>query len=106
VEPFPSLPQLRFNAGAAAFLNFADTTGHDLLDLNGAIEQREIGKSLVTFGAAAGVGAELDLGAVTLFASYRYVYDETTPIAPCILIARVCRADLTRGPACGGRHAA
>lgn len=75
------VPGLSVNAGATVFANFADTNGRDSLLLDGIFEERDIGKNEVTFGWSAGLGAELDIGAATLFANYRYFDDDTTPVA-------------------------
>lgn len=79
--PFAGMPQFRVNAGLTAFLNFADTEGVDELQLGGIFEQLDLGKNEVTFGWAAGVGAEWEIGATTLFANYRYMDDDVVPIA-------------------------
>jgi hypothetical protein len=79
--PFAGMPQFRVNAGLTAFLNFADTEGVDELQLGGIFEQLDLGKNEFTFGWAAGVGAEWEIGATTLFANYRYMDDDVVPIA-------------------------
>jgi opacity protein-like surface antigen len=79
--PIPKYEQLRLNAGFTAFLNYVDVDGSDELNLDGRLEQLDIGQDEFTFGWAAGIGAEWDVGAVTLFANYRYVDDDTVPIA-------------------------
>lgn len=79
--PIPKYEQLRLNAGFTAFLNYVDVDGSDALNLDGTLEQLDVGQDEFTFGWAAGIGAEWDVGAVTLFANYRYVDDDTVPIA-------------------------
>jgi hypothetical protein len=81
VTPFDSAPWLHLNAGANASLNHADADGLDWLAFNGGVELRRIGEDEFTFGWSAGFGVEADVGPATLFANYRHVEDDTTPVA-------------------------